>query len=70
MKKFNIGQKVFHVHLRNRKFRIVREIHPSQYEIEDPDTGKQYYEPTDRLLDINEMRDNLINNLIDENTHQ
>jgi len=67
MKTFKTDEWVCHSHIHGRKFKIVREITPSQYEISDPTDGKTYIEPTDCLLGLEESRDNLLKFLLDEN---
>lgn len=63
-KKFEIDDIVVHSAISGKKFRIIKMINPSQYEIEDLITGKTLVEPVEYLLDIVDSRDNLIDFLI------
>lgn len=63
-KKFEIDDIVVHSAVSGKKFRIIKMINPSQYEIEDLITGKTLVEPVEYLLDIVDSRDNLIDFLI------
>lgn len=65
-KKFEKDELVVHSAVSGKKFRIVKMITPSQYEIEDLTTGKILLEPVEYLLDIIDSRDNLINYLLNE----
>lgn len=64
-KKFENGDLVVHSVVSGKKFRVVKMINPSQYEIEDLTTGKILLEPLEYLLDIIDSRDNLINYLLE-----
>ncbi len=64
-KKFENGDLVVHSAVSGKKFRVVKMINPSQYEIEDLTTGKILLEPLEYLLDIIDSRDNLINYLLE-----
>jgi hypothetical protein len=65
-KKFEKDELVVHSAVSGKKFRIVKMITPSQYEIEDLTTGKILLEPVEYLLDLVDSRDNLINYLLNE----
>jgi len=65
-KKFDKDELVVHSAVSGKKFRIVKMITPSQYEIEDLTTGKILLEPIEYLLDLIDSRDNLINYLLNE----
>ena len=65
-KKFEKDELVVHSAVSGKKFRIVKMINPSQYEIEDLTTGQILLEPVEYLLDIIDSRDNLINYLLNE----
>ena len=51
-KKFEKDELVVHSAVSGKKFRIVKMITPSQYEIEDLTTGKILLEPVEYLLDL------------------
>lgn len=65
-KKFEKDELVVHSAVSGKKFRIIKMINPSQYEIEDLTTGQILLEPIEYLLDIVDSRDNLINYLLNE----
>jgi hypothetical protein len=65
-KKFDKDKLVVHSAVSGKKFRVVKMINPSQYEIEDLTTGEILLEPVEYLLDIIDSRDNLINYLLNE----
>ena len=65
-KKFEKDELVVHSAVSGKKFRVVKMITPSQYEIEDLTTGEILLEPVEYLLDIIDSRDNLINYLLNE----
>ena len=65
-KKFEKDELVVHSAVSGKKFRVVKMINPSQYEIEDLTTGEILLEPVEYLLDIIDSRDNLINYLLNE----
>ena len=65
-KKFEKGELVVHSAVSGKKFRIIKMVNPSQYEIEDLTNGKILLEPVEYLLDIVDSRDNLINYLLNE----
>jgi len=65
-KKFDKDELVVHSAVSGKKFRVVKMINPSQYEIEDLTTGEILLEPVEYLLDIIDSRDNLINYLLNE----
>jgi len=65
-KKFEKDELVVHSAVSGKKFRIVKMITPSQYEIEDLATGQILLEPVEYLLDLIDSRDNLINYLLKE----
>ena len=65
-KKFDKDELVVHSAVSGKKFRIVKMITPSQYEIEDLTTGEILLEPVEYLLDLVDSRDNLINYLLNE----
>jgi len=50
--KFEKDELVVHSAVSGKKFRIVKMITPSQYEIEDLTTGKILLEPVEYLLDL------------------
>ena len=64
--KFEKDELVVHSAVSGKKFRIVKMITPSQYEIEDLNNGQVLLEPVEYLLDIIDSRDNLINYLLNE----
>lgn len=64
-KKFEIGDIVVHSAIGGKKFRIIKIVNPSQYEIEDMISGKILLEPLEYLLDIVDSRDQLINFLLE-----
>ena len=65
-KKFDKDELVVHSAVSGKKFRVVKMINTSQYEIEDLTTGEILLEPVEYLLDIIDSRDNLINYLLNE----
>jgi hypothetical protein len=65
-KKFEKDELVVHSAVSGKKFRIIKMVNPSQYEIEDLTNGKILLEPVEYLLDIVDSRDNLINYLLNE----
>jgi hypothetical protein len=65
-KKFEKDELVVHSAVSGKKFRIVKMITPSQYEIEDLTTGEILLEPIEYLLDLIDSRDNLIKYLLNE----
>jgi len=65
-KKFDKDELVVHSAVSGKKFRVVKMINPSQYEIEDLTTGEILLEPVEYLLDLIDSRDNLINYLLNE----
>ncbi len=63
--KFSIGELVCHKSVYGKKFRIVKEINPSQYEIEDVDTKLILLEPIDCILGLVEYREYLLDYILD-----
>ena len=65
-KKFEKDQLVVHSAVAGKKFKVVRMINPSQYEILDMSNNEILLEPVEYLLDIIDARDNKIEEIINE----
>jgi hypothetical protein len=65
-KSFNIGDWVVHTHISGKKFKVVEQVTPSHYIIQDTETKQTFLEPVNHLLDLIDSRDSLINFILDE----
>jgi hypothetical protein len=66
VKKFEKDELIVHSGVSGKRFKIIRQVNPSQYEILDMNTNQIFLEPIECLLDLIDSRDQLINFLLDE----